>query len=442
MRLPEKPKDWTKTIKKNADSVFKLMKDDEIRKQIIDFNRRYFYWTELKYRVKDAKKQELYWALMKLLRQEKYEHPKNSPINLIYTILPDIYRKLHEFDKFLAGNIKIQTKNLELENRFIISSLMEEAIASSIIEGAATTRQVAKDMLKKQRKPNTNSEKMIINNYDTMQMIRDKRNEKLTPDLLLEIQKSITQETLEKNDDVGKFRDTNDIVVGHSTYAEIICHRPPDYKKLPNLIKELCDYANDDSGNFIHPIIKGIIIHFLIGYIHPFNDGNGRTARSVFYWYVLSRDYWLFEYMSVSRIILRSRKKYDLSYIYTENDEMDLTYFINYNIQCINQSLNDMKEYIQRKQKEQRESRKILHTLKNLNYRQAAILDEMMKNLGKFYTIKEISETYNVVYQTARTDLLYLKRKKYIDMRKISKAFEFIFTEENRMTLNTILKEN
>jgi Fic family protein len=263
-------------------------------------------------------------------------------------------------------------------------------------------------------------------------MIVKRRSEKLTPEFLLEIQENMTKETI-KNTDVGSFRDNNDIVVGDEANPEIIYHVPPDYSKIQSMIKELCEFANNDEEEFIHPIIKGITLHFLLGYIHPFNDGNGRTARSVFYWYVLSRGYWLFEYMAVSRRILRSKRNYGLAYLYTEFDEFDLTYFLKYNLEAIDEALDDLLSYIKRKQKEREETKKIIEEIKSLNFRQANILEEMMKKQEKTFTIQEIAEVYHVVYQTARTDLLTLHKLGYVNMFKVSKKFVFQFNKQNAL---------
>ena len=59
------------------------------------------------------------------------------------------------------------------------------------------------------------------------------------------------------------------------------------------------------AGGFIHPMIRSIILHFWLAYDHPFVDGNGRTARALFYWSMLRHGYWLFEFISISQIILK-----------------------------------------------------------------------------------------------------------------------------------------
>jgi len=436
MKLPEKPVDWKKIFKDDSKHVLEVIKEKELFEQIFDFNKRYLYWSELKYRVKDEKDTKYIWTFMKILRSEKYEKLGINSIKMKYSLISDFNKKLHHFDKQLAGNIEVQSKSLGLQKRYMISSLMEEAIASSIIEGASTTRKVAKSMLQEKRKPKNKSEKMIVNNFETMQYILDIKEKRITPELILEIQRKVTKETLDDSDDEGHFRDNNEIVVGHNMYPEIIAHIPPDYKEIPSLIQELCDFANNESVEFIHPIIKGIILHFLIGYIHPFNDGNGRTARSIYYWYMLSQGYWLFEYMSLSRRIVRSRKEYDLAYLYTEYDEMDLTYFIKYNIKCIDESLSDLMDYVKRKQREQQEIKKIIQKFPELNLRQGMILEELMRNPNKIFTIKEIAATFRVVYQTARTDLLFLSTKGFIIKKLSGRTFVFSYNENNPALLS------
>jgi len=262
-------------------------------------------------------------------------------------------------------------------------------------------------------------------------------DEELSEEFLLDIHRTITKDTL-PDADVGSFRSTNDIVVGDSVDPDKIYHHPPDHKDLPELMKAFYHFASRDDEEFIHPVIKGIALHFLIGYIHPFNDGNGRTARTVFYWYLLSRGYWLFQYMAISRRILRSKKEYGTAYLYTETDENDLTYFINYNVISIKDALDDMLMYIRRKQKEQREAQKLLGKLDDINLRQADILERIMKNQGKYFSIQEIAAVYDVVYQTARNDLFSLARKQYITQRKISRSYAFFFTEENRLALSNL----
>ena len=58
----------------------------------------------------------------------------------------------------------------------------------------------------------------------------------------------------------------------------------------------------------------------MLAFIHPFVDGNGRTARSLVYWYMMKKGYWLTEYLSISRIIYRNKAQYEKAFLYTEAD--------------------------------------------------------------------------------------------------------------------------
>ncbi|WOF17251.1 Fic family protein [Methanoplanus sp. FWC-SCC4] len=428
-KLPERPP--VIGAENLLDYLTDIQSDPGFLRQVNEFNNRYLYWDELRYRLPDPDRRTAAWLFMKMLRMVRYETPPYSPLSLRYSATPEISRSLHIFDQYLFGNIKIHNKSIKLDQSYILSSLMEEAIASSILEGAATTHKAAKEMLRKGKKAANKSEQMVINNYRAMQHIMGQKDGPLTPEFILEVHRIVTENTLE-DAAVGRFRKSDDIVVADPGTGTVH-HVPPVHTEIPGMIEELCRFANagdEDSGMFIHPVIKGIILHFLIGYIHPFEDGNGRCARSIFYWYVLSRGYWLFEYMPISRIILRSKKDYALAYLHTEYDEMDLTYFILYNIRCIEKARSDLLSYIEKKQTEQNATKAIIKTIPDINQRQADILRHMMENSDEYFTIREAMETHGVVYQTARTDLMNLADLGYIRKEKRGREFLFIFNEQ------------
>jgi Fic family protein len=349
MKTPKKPRNIREIIGKNQDKIFQLLDKPELVEIIMKYNREYAHWDQFRYKkIPKNTNHEYLWALMKIFRRERNKIIKFGGWRFSYALLDDSLKKLHLLDKGAAGHIKTGLESINTDGReqFIISSLMEEAIASSQLEGAATTRKIAKDLLRLRKKPMNYSEQMVVNGYKTMQETTKMKEKKITPEIILELHESITRGTLKDKKDEIDFRDNNDVVVADPLDADKIYHIPPDHKKISALIQEFCEFANNDDNEFIHPIIKGIILHFLIGYIHPFNDGNGRTARTIFYWYVLRNGYWLFEYMAISRIILRSKTKYGLSYLYTETDENDLTYFINYNLSAIEEALDEMEKHM------------------------------------------------------------------------------------------------
>jgi Fic family protein len=142
---------------------------------------------------------------------------------------------------------------------------------------------------------------------------------------------------------------------------------------------------------------------------------------------MLRKDYWLFEYMAVSRAIKDTKGQYKLAYQYTESDENDLTYFIRYNLTAVKSAVDTIQTYIGKKQRENKQTVSILQDTDGLNLRQAEIIKFLIKNPDKPITIKEITETYRVAYGTARSDLLHLENKGLLSKQKAGKEYIFIF---------------
>ena len=100
--------------------------------------------------------------------------------------------------------------NQGMQNTYLIKSLVEEAINSSQLEGASTTRHVAKEMIRQGRDPKDKSEQMILNNFHAMQFIRDFKEDELTPSFLFELHRILTEKTLDDPEKAGVFRSEND----------------------------------------------------------------------------------------------------------------------------------------------------------------------------------------------------------------------------------------
>ncbi|WP_199898513.1 Fic family protein [Prolixibacter bellariivorans] len=380
-----------KIDKKHFSKALIILKDKNSLDVIRRSNNKYLYWDKVKYQTTsdDFSPIDL-WAAIKLTRNLDYKYLQFGKYKFAFSQTDYIQEILHKFDLNVGGNLGAQKLIPEQEkDKYLISSIMEEAIASSQIEGAVTTRKKAKEMLRKNDKPRSKSEQMILNNYRTIQTIVNLKKEPLTINLLLEIHKQISYNTLADKSDEGKFRDSNDIYVVNHIESEIV-HTPPDFKEIPELMEQICLFFNNDKHDyFIHPVIKGIILHFMIGYVHPFVDGNGRTARALFYWYLLSKGYWLTEYLSISRLIIKSKNQYESAYLYTENDENDLTYFINYNLKTMDLAYDALRVYIQRKIDEKKYITNF-QRIQNINDRQAEIIKWFYDEPNLLITVKEV----------------------------------------------------
>lgn len=395
--------------------ILRILTDNTFQEHLKEANEKYLYWDRVKYMdIPKVTKHETFWKALKLLRRNWQHNLDFGNYHFTFKLTNAIQKELHFFDLNIGG--LLGSGGLvpeEDKSNYLISSIMEEAIASSQIEGAVTTRRAAKEMLRKNRSPKNKSEQMIINNYQTIKHILEIKNEKLTPGRILEIHKMISNKTLDDISDEGRFRDNNEVNVIDSVDGEIV-YMPPSHEEIETLIKKFCVFFNkDDERQFIHPIIKACIIHFMIGFIHPFVDGNGRTARTLFYWYLLSKGYWLTEYLSISRMIVRTKNQYAMAYLYTETDENDLTYFINYSLRTMHLAFNDLRDYIARKIKEKKQLTSFLK-IPGINSRQAQILKWIEVEPEILLTAKEIETRFGIANQTSRNDLSSLTEQGFL----------------------------
>lgn len=303
----------------------------------------YLYWSDVKYRAQAVglTPKEL-WALVKYARTQT-DITVAGFTNMHFGLTNRMWRQCHEFDVSLIGSwtaVEDFPDNKTTRELCLASSIMEEAIASSQMEGAVTTREVAKDMLRKRISPKDKSQRMILNNYTTINFIREHAAENLSSELIFQVHAMMTEGALDIDDAAGRFRrDDENIVVGDGITGETV-HTPPSAECLPAFISDLCTFFNDTKpAQFIHPIIRAIIIHYLIGYFHPFADGNGRTARALFYWYMLKSGYRFVQYLSISRVIKGSKRGYEKAYLLPNKTPMIWDTSYNTTLMCFKSRL-------------------------------------------------------------------------------------------------------
>lgn len=400
--------------------------DPNIMPVVDKINADYEYWDKAKYKkLPEGFTPQMLWANVKASRLRSLISVWNKyGINLCVT--SQMQRLCHEFDMKFGSFWEVEGDTQSAEKKYYLSSsLMEEAIYSSKMEGASTTRIVAKDMLRKKKSPQNKSQQMIVNNYNTIQYIVEHKDEPLTEELLLTIHRLMTEKTLDILEDAGRFRTNDKVVVADMVEGDII-YTPPSFQEIPEFVESLCDFFNNDNPRtFIHPIIRGIIVHFMLAFMHPFVDGNGRTARALFYWYMLKEGYKLTEYMSISRVIAKSKANYEKAFRYVENDGNDMGYFVAYNLGALEKSFQQLRDYIQRKQREKRAASSFMMA-GNINQRQALILQRLKEEPDTIFTVKDVQEQFSVSSMTARKDLSDLVQQGYmteIALNKVTRGY-------------------
>jgi Fic family protein len=430
MRIPETPPKLADLMaevrpQERMMQLFHLMKQAK-------HHRHYLHWDKLRrHPPPEGLNHREWWLTLKLSRMDALKPIglKDAAQRRFRFAVPDVVmEELHQIDLGAGGLVGVPEPitNPQTRDRYLASSLMEEAITSSQLEGAVTTREVAKEMIRTGRKPRDHSEQMILNNYVTMQRVRELKSLPLSPELVFQIHRLVTEKTLDDPTAAGRFRRPDEKRVVGDDEGQVY-HDPPPAGELPERMAAMCAFANGEAPDyFVHPAVRAIILHFWLAYDHPFVDGNGRTARALFYRAMLRGGYWLFEFISISNILRKAPVKYGRSFLYTETDDNDLTYFLVAQTQVIRRAVRELHNYIERKTAETREVESHVRALDLFNHRQVEIIRHALKHPGQRYTFSSHQKSHNVVYQTARTDLLDLGARGVLEKRKKGRQMVFV----------------
>ncbi len=390
----------------------------------------YLHWDKLRHLQAPADlTTEEWWLGIRfargpLLIELPLRDPDGQPFR--YCVPSSVQRLLRYVDQHCSGEIamgEVVTTDAQARHHYLVSSLMEEAIRSSQLEGATTSRRVAKELLRTGREPRDRGERMIFNNYRALEFMRDGMGKTLTPELVMTLQRILTEGTLDDQTAAGRLQQPDEervvvLDVGDGT----IIHTPPPAEQLPERLRAMCDFANrpeDDADSFIHPVVRGVLLHFWLAYDHPFVDGNGRTARALFYWYMRTNGYWLIEYLSISRILRDAPGKYTKAFLLTETDDGDTTYFILHQLDVIRQAVEGLQAYLERKVEEVQDVEQLTRDAADLNHRQLALLADAIRHPSSAYTYRSHAASHRVAAETARSDLTQLLAKGLLRRRNV-----------------------
>ena len=346
--------------------------------------------------------------------------------------LPDRFLRLNEeITAQERGQVELpgEVATQGLRDRYLINSLYEEAITSSQMEGASTTRRDAKKMLREKKDPRDRSERMILNNFLALEYVRDHLGEELTPEFICGVHRIVTDGTLDEAEDAGRLQRQGEerIRIYGSEGDDQLLHVPPPAEELPERLKRLCDFANgvgEYASQYVPPLVRALIVHFMMGYDHYFVDGNGRTARVIAQWVMLREGFFLMDFVPVSRLLRTAPAKYARSFLEVEQDEGDLTYFLIWHAEIILRGIRELHDYLARKSKEMEQVKHLLR-LTDLNNRQIGVIEEALKDSAITVTAASHADKYRVTPQTAHADLRGLEDGGYLMRTKRGRSFEW-----------------
>ena len=164
-----------------------------------------------------------------------------------------------------------------------------------------------------------------------------------------------------------------------------------------------------------------------MGYDHPFVDGNGRTARALFYWSMLEEGFWLTEFLTISKILKQAPAKYARSFLLTEQDEGDLTHFLLFHLNVIVRAIDELHRYLSKKAGDLRSLQSRIREMPaQFNYRQLAVLEHAVKNPSASYSAESHARSHNVSEQSARNDFADLEARGLLVRVRRGRRFEWL----------------
>lgn len=275
---------------------------------------------------------------------------------------------------------------------------VDEALYSGVIEGAFTSRERAADFIRRNKQPGNKSEQMVKNNYDALTYVLEHLEDEIGEDTIIGIARIVTQSAAEVR--VDGYREGTVYVTGR----EGIVYTPPKAEDVPKMMRSLVTFIQE---NELHPLLKACIAHFYLVYVHPFGDGNGRTARALSYMMLLQSGYDFFRYVSISGIIAQERGKYYRAMRNVEESDGDMTYFIDAYSGMLERTVEEMEQHLK------------FHVLADLKMKQleaSGTLNErrlkgakwLLQSGNNSVTVETWRKKFKVVTETARRDLLAL----------------------------------
>ncbi|NLD00400.1 MAG: Fic family protein [Gammaproteobacteria bacterium] len=412
----------------------------------VDKKGRYLPYDELRHRIASGLDHQLVWSLTRLARTKQQTtliELGEPAISCGYLSTPLIQQAISAVDRnTTTASLEWISSKIDEKSQFeyLLNNLIEdESISSSQLEGAATTTQVAKELIKRNRKPRSEDERMIVGNYKMMLHAWEMRDQPLSLDLITELHKIGVEGIDDDAYAPGYFRQSNTVHVVNAQGA--IVHTPPSCENLVSRLQHIVDWANFnhdavESTVYVHPLIKAIVLHFCMGYEHPFKDGNGRVARALFYWFMFKNDFSTFRYIAISVLLKKAPVQYGKSYLYTETDKMDLTYFIEYQAGIIIRAIEKFKDAYKSTAVDIDQFNlwlveSGLHI--KLTDNQKAVLQAAKVGTATEFTVRNVEKLLNCSYNTAAVVLNDL-----VDFQlftKAKKGREWVYSLENTLSV-------
>ncbi len=340
-----------------------------------------------------------------------------------YTITPRINKALVEIERVRGFLDAVKLKDdwlVDMQKK----ALILEAHHSTHIEGTALSLEQAKNILegKKVKGVNRDDEKELLNYKKAMDFISKYlgKDDPISEGIVRELHKIIVKSVRGENANPGNYRKIQNYVVNSRT-REVV-YTPPTPLEVPHLMREFTEWINKVED--VSPILVAGIVQFQFVHIHPFIDGNGRTARLLSTLILYKTGYDFKRLFTISEYYDKDRLNYYQAIQSVRNNNMDMTAWLGYFVEGLR---SQMKE-IQDKGKKIIASEKIVKALAgyNLNLRQEKIIRYLIVN--EQINNEQCQRLCGSIRRTATRDLVSLAEKGFLLKKGVLKGAYYILS--------------
>ncbi len=336
-------------------------------------------------------------------------------------------------DKIVGGLTQIAAaRELVLNSPFIPkweASLRREAIirsahSSTAIEGNRLSLEQVSDLAQGREIMATLKDKLEVLNYlKVLQSIDNLTDgKKIIEKDILRIHKMVTKDTLEKPSDCGVYRNRY-VIVGNRLTGEVI-FRPPSNEDVPKLMTALIKWLNSSEAKALDPVIEAGIAHYEFVRIHPFIDGNGRTARALATLILYLRGFDAKQFFCLDDYYDQDRPAYYRILQAVNQNTLDITNWLEYFVEGVKVSIAAVKERVVRLSSER---------LRKAEEGQIALTERQMKlvefiNQNGRITNRDVRDMFKISDEAVRKEIAKLTKLGVLRGKGKGRAVYYVLT--------------
>lgn len=312
----------------------------------------------------------------------------------------DLLKKISAAREVILNSPLIPRWEVSLRRDAIVRS----AHSSTSIEGNNLSLEQVSELAAGRKIMAKRKDKQEVLNYIQVLEKLDKlaKGRGITEADVKKIQKMLTIDTLDDPKDCGVYRSERNkyVVVGNRLTGEISL-RPPLNKELPFLMKDYIKWLNSSAVDGLDPVVMAGIAHYEFVRIHPFVDGNGRTARVVAALILHMRGFDTKQFFCLDDYYDMDRKDYYQALRTVDRKKRDITKWLEYFVEGVAVSITAVREKVARLSSERAKTKNKGQIA--LTERQMRIVEHINKN-GRI-TINDTAEMFKITRQAALKEI-------------------------------------